>query len=88
MKPITKEKYSESCFELSNRCELFDKYSKLMKDTNTSQKRIREIKKILNMNIQDEPTKIGYTEILKENQEKLNKNKELILQMRKSIKCK
>ncbi len=39
------------------------------------------------MNIQDKPTKLGYEKLLIKNQEKVDKNKELILEIKKIVEC-
>lgn len=78
---------NETCLQLSNKCKLLNKYFDLKRETDTTQKRIREIKRILNMDIQDNPTKTGYEELLIKNQEKVNKNKELILEIKKIVEC-
>ncbi len=77
----------QTCIDLSNKCKLLNKYFNLKKETVDTQKRIREIRKILNMNIQDKPTKLGYEKLLIKNQEKVDKNKELILEIKKIVEC-
>jgi len=77
----------ESCFKLSNRCDLLNRYENLRIEIDRNQRLMRKSKKILDMGIQHEPTKKGFEELIIKTQEKIAKNKELMTQLKKTIEC-
>ncbi len=77
----------ESCLKLSNRCDLLNIYENLRIDIDRNRRLMRKSKKMLDMGIQHEPTKRGFEELIIKTQEKIVKNKELMLQLKKNIKC-
>jgi len=77
----------ESCFKLSNRCDLLNRYENLRIDTNRNQRLMRKSKKTLDIGIQHKPTKKEFEELIIRTQEKITKNKELMSQLKKNIEC-